>query len=123
MKIVDSSGWIEFATGGPLAERYMAHLKDPSQVITPSIVVYEVYKRLKRDSSESVADAVIAEMGKTRIIPLDDQIAIMAADTSLSLELPMADAIVYATAQAHQATLVTSDSDFKDLPGVLYLKK
>lgn len=123
MKLIDSSGWVEFAVGGPLADRYLAHLKDPAQIVTPSIVVYEVYKRLKRDASEAAADAVIAEMGKTRIIPLDDQLAIMAADISVSLGLPMADSIVYATAQAQHATLITSDADFKDLPRVVYLKK
>lgn len=123
MKTIDSSGWIEFATDGPLADRYLPHLKDLSQVITPSIVVYEVYKRLKRDASEAAADAIIAEMGKTTIIPLDDQLALQAADVSLSLGLAMADAIVYTTAQAHKATLITSDADFKDLPGVVYLKK
>lgn len=123
MKVIDSSGWIEFAIGGQLADRYMSHLRDLSQVITPSIVVYEVYKRLKRDASEAAADAIIAEMGKTRIVPLDDQMALLAADTSLSLKLPMADAIVYATAQAFHATLITSDADFKNLPQVVYLKK
>jgi toxin FitB len=123
MKVIDSSGWIEFAADGPLADRYQAHLKVPSQIITPSIVVYEVYKRLKRDASEAAADAIIAEMGKTRIIPLDDQLAIRSAEASLAFKLPMADAIVYATAQAHRATLITSDADFKDLPEVLYLKK
>jgi predicted nucleic acid-binding protein len=123
VKVVDSSGWVEFATDGPLAARYQAHLHDPSQVLTPSIVLYEVYKRLKRDASEEAADAIVAEMGKTKIIPLDDQLALRAAETSLELNLPMADAIVYATAQAHGATLITSDADFKDLPKVTYLKK
>ena len=123
MKCVDSSGWIEFATGGPLADRYLAHLKEPSKIITPSIVVYEVYKRLKRDSSEAAADAIVAEMGKTRIISLDDQIALMAADNSLSLGLAMADAIVYTTARLYDATLVTSDADFQHLPRVEYLRK
>lgn len=123
MKCVDSSGWIEFAIGGPLADRYLAHLKEPAKLITPSIVVYEVYKRLKRDSSEAAADAIVAEMGKTRIIPLDDQIALMAADNSLSLGLAMADAIVYTTARLHDATLVTSDADFQHLPHVEYLRK
>lgn len=123
MKVVDSSGWIEVATDGPLANRYLGHLQDLSQIITPSIVLYEVYKRLKRDASESVADAVIAEIGKTHITPLDDQLALLAAETSLDLDLPMADAIVYATARTHGATLVTSDADFKNLPHVVYLKK
>lgn len=123
MKVIDSSGWIEFAIGGQLADRYMSHLRDLSQVITPSIVVYEVYKRLKRDASESAADAIVAEMGKTRVAPLDDQLALLAADISLSLKLPMADAVVYATARAFHATLITSDADFKNLPQVIYLKK
>lgn len=91
--------------------------------MTPSIVLYEVYKRLKRDASEASADAMAAEIGKTRVIPLDDQLALRAADVSLEFHLPMADAIVYATARAHEAMLVTSDSDFKDLPHVVFLKK
>ena len=105
MKVVDSSGWIEFATDGPLAKNYQAHLADPSDIVTPSIVVYEVYKRLKRDASEAAADAVIAEMGKTQISPLDDRLALASAEISLSFDLPMADAIVYATARSHEAIL------------------
>lgn len=120
--LVDSSGWIEFASDGLLAGRYAEYLEEADRVLTPSIVVYEVYKRLKRDASESIADAVLSHMGNTRIIPLDDQMAIQAAETSLTHKLAMADAIVYATAQSHRATLITSDADFKDLPGVLYLK-
>lgn len=123
MKVVDSSGWIEFATDGPLADQYQGHLKDLSQVITPSIIIYEVYKRLKRDASEAAADAIAAQMGKTQIVALDDQLAIQSAETSLTFGLPMADAIVYATAQAYAATLITSDADFKGLPKVVYLKK
>jgi toxin FitB len=123
MKVVDSSGWVEFAAGGPLAGRYELHLREPSKIVTPSIIIYEVYKRLKRDASEAAADAIVAEMGKTRIIPLDDQLALRAADVSLAHGLAMADAIVYATALAHGATLITSDADFKHLPEVLYLKK
>jgi predicted nucleic acid-binding protein len=30
----------------------------------------------------------------------------------------MADALIYATAQAHQAELITSDAHFSGLPGV-----
>jgi len=47
MKLVDSSGWLEFFTGGPLAEAYGVHLADLSQVITPTIVLYEVYRKIK----------------------------------------------------------------------------
>jgi predicted nucleic acid-binding protein len=35
----------------------------------------------------------------------------------------MADALVYATALMHEATLITSDADFASLPGVTFLPK
>src|SRR6478672_5109235 len=36
--LMDSSGWIEFFTGGPLAERYAAYLTPRYDIITPTIV-------------------------------------------------------------------------------------
>jgi hypothetical protein len=44
MRLVDSSGWLEFFTGGPLAGAYAEHLADLSHVITPTVVLYEVYR-------------------------------------------------------------------------------
>ncbi len=50
MKILlDSSGWIEFFTGGPLADRYATYLTSRHDIITPTIVLYEVYKKIKRE--------------------------------------------------------------------------
>lgn len=123
MKLVDSSGWLEFFMDGPLASQYAAHLKNLTEIVTPSVILYEVYKTVKRQRSEEEALAAIAQIGKTQIIPLDDQVALTAADMSLAHQLAMADAIIYATALRAGATLVTSDSDLAPLPGVLYLRK
>lgn len=123
MKLVDSSGWLEFFMGGPLAGTYAAHLKNAQDVVTPSVVLYEVYKVIKRDRNEEEALAAAAQMGKTRVIHLTDSIALTAADVSLAHRLAMADAIVFATALTERATLLTSDSDLATLPGVTYLKK
>jgi hypothetical protein len=41
---MDSSGWIEFFTGGPLANRYAAYFAPRYDRITPTIVIYEVYQ-------------------------------------------------------------------------------
>ena len=123
MIVVDSSGWLEFLTNDALADTYENHLKHPSAVITPSIVVYEVYKHSKRLRGEELALDAVAAMQKTRIVPLDNEIAVVAADLSLEYKLPMADAIVLATARLHDAEVVTSDIDFKDVPGVTYILK
>ena len=123
MILVDSSGWLEFLADGPLAGQYAAHLKDLELVVTPTIVVYEVYKTMKRLRNEEDALLAAAQIGKTRIVPLTDTVALTAADVSLAHRLAMADAIVYATALIEGVKMVTSDADFAGLPGVTYLKK
>ena len=119
---MDSSGWIEYFSGGPLAQRYGSYLTPAAELITPTIVVYEVYKKIKRERGEEVALRVTASLTATQVIPLTESIALMAADVSLQHGLAMADAIVYATAQDQEARILTSDADLKDLPGVVYLK-
>lgn len=120
--LIDSSGWIEFFTGGPLAERYASYLKDRTQLITPTIVLYEVYKKIKRERGEEVALLAAGQLKATQVISLTDSIALLAADLSLHHGLAMADAIVYATSRDQEARLATSDSDLKDLLGVVYLR-
>ncbi|HAW60478.1 MAG TPA: VapC toxin family PIN domain ribonuclease [Actinobacteria bacterium] len=122
MILVDSFGWIEFFADGPLADKYFGYLKDESKVITPTIVLYEVYKKIKRERSEEEALVAVAQINKTKVLPLDELIALSAADLSLKYALPMADAVVYATACSRNAKVVTSDPHFERLPGVTFLK-
>ena len=123
MKILmDSSGWVEFFTGGPLADRYATYLIPQQEVVTPTIVLYEVYKKIKRERGEETAVLFAGRLNATQVIPLTESIALLAADLSLQHGLAMADAVVYATARDQGAQLVTGDADLKDLPGVVYLR-
>ncbi|HJT15826.1 MAG TPA: type II toxin-antitoxin system VapC family toxin [Thermoanaerobaculia bacterium] len=123
MILVDSSGWVEYFVDGPLADAYAARLRTPANLITPTIVLYEVYKRLQRDLTPRHANTAVAAMRRTEIVPLDAELALRAADLSMAERLSMADAIVLATARARGAELVTSDADFKNVTGVTYLSK
>lgn len=123
MILVDSSGWIEFFTGGVNASRYGSYLGDASQLVTPTVVLYEVYKLVRRERTEEDALLAAAQIQKTRLVPLSDSLALAAADVSLEFRLAMADSIVYATARAEEAELVTSDADLRSLPGVTFLPK
>jgi toxin FitB len=118
---MDSSGWIEFFTGGPLAERYAAYLTPRHNTITPTIVLYEVYKKIKREKGEETALLFTGRLSATHVVQLTKSIAYLAADFSIRHGLAMADAIVYATAKDQEADVVTGDADLKDLPGVLYI--
>lgn len=120
--LVDSSGWIEFFTAGPLAERYASYLTPSTQVVTPTIVLYEVYKKIKRERGEETAILFAGRLNATQVVPLTESIALLGADLSLRHGLAMADAIAYATAQDQGIQMVSSDADLKDLPGVVYIK-
>jgi len=120
--LLDSSGWIEFFTGGPLADRYAVYLTSRYDIITPTIVLYEVYKKIKRERGEETAILFSGRLHAARVVQLTESIAYLAADISLRHGLAMADAIVYATAQDQDAEVITGDSDLKDLPGVVYVK-
>ena len=66
MKILmDSSGWIEFFTGGPLAERYAAYFSPRYDLITPTIVLYEVFKKIKREKGGETARMFSGQLSAT----------------------------------------------------------
>lgn len=123
MNVVDSSGWLEYFAGGKLASKYASHLDRSSEVLVPSLVLYEVYRWIKRHRGEEEALKYTARMAGSRVVPLDDSIALYAADLSLDYRLALADSIVYATALSHHVKLITSDADFKGLPHVTYFAK
>ena len=123
MNPVDSSGWLEYFADGPLATKYASYLEKSDDLLMPSLVLYEVYRWLKRHKGEEEALKYAAKMSEAKVIELDDSLALYAADVSLEHHLAFADSVVYATALSHHASLITSDSDFKGLPHVTYFPK
>jgi len=121
--VVDSSGWVEYIGGGAKADEFALYLESPESLLLPSIVVYEVYKKLIREQGKNLAENFISQAYgfSERVIELDLELSLLAARTSLETRLAMADAIIYATAQFHRAHLVTSDEHFANLPGVTLL--
>jgi len=88
--LLDSSGWIEFFTDGPLADRYATYLAPRYQLITPTVVLYEVYKKIKPELGEETALLFAARLSATQVVQLTESIAFLAADVSLRHGLAMA---------------------------------
>jgi predicted nucleic acid-binding protein len=122
MKVVDSSVWLEVAPDGAAAERCAPHLADLAEVVTPTLVMLEVYGVLRRNDCERSAVTVVGEMEFTRSVPADSLVALVAADLSLEYGLATADAIIFATARLQSCELVTADADFRGLPGVTLIE-
>ena len=119
--LIDSSGWVEYFVNGPLADQYAKYVTPRNQIVTPTIVLYEVYKTIKREHGEETALLLAGRLNSTQVIQLTASLAYLAADVSLRYGLAMADAIVYATGQEQKADVITGDADLKDLPGVVYI--
>lgn len=117
--VVDSSGWLEFLTGSSRSRIFLPAIKDTKNLVVPVISVYEVVKRILREGDEADARNAIQAMTLGQTVDIDLSLALEAA----RYKLPMADSIIYATAQYHQATLWTQDEDFEGLPGVRYFPK
>jgi predicted nucleic acid-binding protein len=73
--------------------------------------------------SEDDAVIAVSAMQRSRVVPVNQELSLLAADLSLQHGLAMADALILATAQAFGAEFVTSDRDFEQVPGVVYLPK
>jgi len=123
MILIDSFGWIEYFTDGPLADKYANYVEtaSPTNTLAPTIVIYEVYKVIKREAGEDKALEAYAQLKNTKIIPLDDNLSLSAADISLEFGMPMADSVIYATAKRFDANIVTSDPHFEGKNRVMFI--
>jgi predicted nucleic acid-binding protein len=123
MNIVDSSGWLEYFSDGPNAAFFSMPLQETADLVVPTITIYEVFKIVCRQRSESDALQSIALMQQGYVADLTSNISIMAAKISIDYHLPMADSIILATARVYGATIWTQDSNFKEIDGVRYIAK
>ena len=62
-------------------------------------------------------------MEQGNVIALDGELAINAACLGVKFKLPLADSIIYATAQKYEAIVWTQDADFEGLDGVKFYPK
>jgi predicted nucleic acid-binding protein len=123
MRLVDTSAWIEWLTGSAVGRALGPEMPEPSRWLVPTIVQYELAKWLARAADDDRADRVVAFTRTCVVAELDTRIALSAAELATAHKLAMADAIVYASARAHGADVLTCDGHFSGLPGVRYVPK
>jgi predicted nucleic acid-binding protein len=123
VRVVDTSIWIEWLIDSQLKQAIVEAFPETAQCIVPTIVQLELDKWLTREVGESEADQVIAYTQNCIVAVLDTKIALKAAELHRQYKLSTADAIVYATAVAYGADLLTCDAHFEVLPNVVYIRK
>jgi predicted nucleic acid-binding protein len=123
MNIVDTSLWIEYFAGTKLDTSIIDAIKKKDELYVPVICLYEVRKKFLNDNDVVKADLAVDIMKIGKVIDIDSEIAVLASDVSKRHKLPMADSIIYATAQICGAELYTQDRHFENLAQVHYFAK
>jgi predicted nucleic acid-binding protein len=123
VNVVDSSGWIEYLSGGPNAAFFREPIENEGALLVPTLSLFEVYRHLVRHVGRDEALNIVAAMRQARIVDLDDRLALDAAELSVTTSLALADSMMLATARAHGAVFWTQDADFKGLEGVRLKRK
>jgi predicted nucleic acid-binding protein len=123
VNLVDSSGWLEYFADGPNAAFFAPAIERAAGLIVPTIVVFEVYKHVRKQRDRHDALEAVATLCAGRIVDLTLTLAIVAAGISHSEKLPMADSIILATARAENAVIWTQDADFEQITGVKFRAK
>jgi len=121
VNVVDSSGWLEYLSGGPNAAFFAPPIEDPSSLVVPTISIFEVFKRVLRERGDVLAHQVASAMSVGQLADLTAELALDAARLGVEHRLSMADSIILATARLHQAILWTQDADFVDIAGTRYV--
>jgi len=123
MNVVDSSGWLEYFAAGPNAEFFAPAIENTRDLAVPSLTLFEVYKNLLGQRSESEAMEAVAAMMQGQVIDWNAGLSLQAARLSREFNLPLADSVILATARSAKAVLWTQDADFDGLTGVKYQPK
>ncbi len=123
MNVVDSSGWLEYFADGPNAEFFSKPIQDVERLIVPTLSIFEVFKRIVQQRGESDALQAVAVMQQGTIVDLTLTLALDSVRVSIEKNLPLADSVMLATAQLHNAKFWTQDADFQKMEGVEYIGK
>ncbi len=120
--MIDSWSWIEYWKGSRYSDRASRYIEGTDTAILSTINLAEIYFSVLRDYDERTAREKADTVRKRCfLIPLDEKIAVDAAQLKHTLKLSMADSIILATARTRNAKVATGDRDFKGLPDTLFI--
>lgn len=123
MNLVDSSAWLEYFANGANASFFAPAVENTRELVVPTIVILEVYKRILQQRNARSALEAVAVLQQGRVVDLTATLAVAAARISESEKLPLADSVILATARAENATVWTQDADFEKRENVKFRAK
>ena len=114
MNVVDSSGWLEYFGSGANVDVFAPIIKNNTDLVVPTISMYEVFKRisLQRDEEEAL---VLGQADEAADTEADETEADADADASDDM-LELGEAHVADDADTAEPEVAAAQEDISDLP-------
>lgn len=130
--VIDTYAWVEYLVGSRIG-RKAKDLIEGRDSSTPSVVMAELVKwylsevEAGRRTQSEMNDHLEFVSASSPIVPLDDVLARESGELDFLMKKrikgwPLADSIIYATAKARRAKVVSGDPHFKGLADVEFLE-
>ncbi len=112
--LLDSSAWLDYFLV-PNSKIHPWVESENEKVFSSVISIHEVKKKLLKEQKlpGKIEDALEFMKTNSTILPVTEDIAEKSVKDCLDYRLHTTDALIYRTAQEHQATLITRDNDFQ----------
>jgi predicted nucleic acid-binding protein len=129
--VIDTYAWVEYLLGSKSGAKAKTFIEG-ERGITPSIVLSELRRwylkeiEAGRRSQREMQEHFTYVDSITEIVPLDAALALQAGEIDFMMkkrikDWPLADSIIYATANSRAAKLVSGDRHFQSLENVVFL--
>jgi predicted nucleic acid-binding protein len=130
--VIDTYAWVEYLIGSKVGKEAKVFI-ERGDSWTPSVVLAELVKWYLREveagrrTNKEMNDQLELMTTSSPIIPLDSVLAREAGELDFVMKKrvkgwPLADSIIYASARARGAKLVSGDPHFKGLADVEFLE-
>lgn len=122
-RVLDSYGLLAYLENEPGADRVAEIIKqarDKDKSLLLSVVNWgEVYYIACRTAGKAAAEEAmnILDTLPIEVVPVDREMAFVAAQLKASRKMSYADCFAAALAKLHKAELVTGDKEFKEVEG------
>jgi predicted nucleic acid-binding protein len=117
----DTYAWVEYFSGTRKGELARDYVESPCVILTPAIALFELSRKYLREGKPQ-EKAVAFVCQRSKVVPFDSELALVASRIAVERKLAAADAAVYATGIANSSVILTGDDHLQGLDCVEFLK-
>ncbi|MBI2044996.1 PIN domain-containing protein [Candidatus Pacearchaeota archaeon] len=117
--LIDSSVWINYFVNG----NHKDLIETQEKLLLATISIIEIRKKLNKlkISNKEIIKKIDYIKKQSILISLGENVADKASEIVIEKRIPVADSVIYASALANNAILITLDNDFRNLKNVKVL--